>query len=98
MGKKKKPEYQYRWTIPALAKVCDLSESYLYRLIREYRLFRDADGSIDGIGNIYNPGMLVQILPPKLNTEYIAFVREVYNLPPTGFGRSGKLAPDTPHE
>lgn len=85
MTKKKKTiHHQYRWTVPELAKVCDLSESYLYRLVREYRLFRDADGIIDGIGNIYNPGMLVQILPPKLNTEYIGYVREVYHLPPPG--------------
>ena len=85
MTKKKKTiHHPYRWSVPELAKVCDLSESYLYRLIREYRLFRDADGSIDGIGNIYNPGMLVQILPPKLNVKYTAFVREVYNLPPPG--------------
>lgn len=80
---KKTIQHPYRWTVPALAKVCDLSESYIYRLIREYRLFRDADdGAIDGILNQYNAGMLVQILPPKLNAEYIAFVRKVYHLGP----------------
>ena len=85
MTKKKKTiQHPYRWSVPELAKVCDLSESYLYRLVREYRLFRDADGSIDGILNQYNAGMLVQILPAKLNAAYIAFVRKVYNLPPSG--------------
>lgn len=83
MAKKKKPEHPYRWTIADLAEACDLSESYIYRLIREYRLFRDPDdGAIDGILNRYNVGMLVQILPPKLNAEYIAFVRKVYHLGP----------------
>jgi len=82
---KKTIQHQYRWTVPELAEVCDLSESYIYRLIREYRLFRDPDdGAIDGILNRYNVGMLVQILPPKLNAKYTAFVRKVYHLPPPG--------------
>ena len=45
----KKEKEEYHWT-------CDLSESYLYRLVREYRLFCDADGSIDGIGTFTIPG------------------------------------------
>jgi len=80
---KKTIQHHYRWTVSELAEVCNLSESYLYRLVREYRLFRDADdGAIDGVLNRYNVGMLVQILPPKLNAEYIEFVRKVYHLGP----------------
>lgn len=84
MAKKKKTiQHPYRWTVPELARVCDLSESYVYRLIREYRLFRDPDdGAIDGVLNRFNVGMLVQILPPKLNAEYIECVRQVYHLGP----------------
>ena len=54
MGKKEtiqaNPKNPYRWSVPELAKVCDLSESYIYRLDPGISpCFRDADGSIDGI-------------------------------------------------
>lgn len=91
MEQKKIIEHPYRWTIKELSEICDVSESYLYRLIREYRLTRAPDGKIDGLFPWQNMGKLTRILPEPLKTEYTDFVRKIYHLPPPGQVSAGAI-------
>lgn len=81
MPKGKEQEQDWSWSVPELATLCNVSESYLYRMIREFRMIRDSAGMIDGF-NSTNIGMLTKVLPVELLYKYDAAVRERYNLKP----------------
>lgn len=81
-GKKKKQEREWKWTISQLADLSGVSDSYLHRLCRNYRLFKDADGFVQGRLQ-YNVGTLISILPNDLKVPYTEYIRKEYGLKPT---------------
>ncbi|HPA11364.1 MAG TPA: hypothetical protein PLV73_11155 [Treponemataceae bacterium] len=78
---KKKQLNDWAWTISQLAEIAGVSESYLHRLCRNYRLFKDEQGIVQGRMQ-YNIGTLLSILPNELKVPYTEFIRKEYGLKP----------------
>jgi hypothetical protein len=83
MAKTKKKENQYLFTVDGLAEFAGVTPRWIYQLIQDRRLWKNADGFID-CAAYPNIGTVTTLLPPGKLARYDAFIRETYHLPPPG--------------
>ena len=78
---KTKTKEKYLFTVDGLAEFAEVTPRWIYQLIQDRRLWKNADGLID-CGAYANIGILVTMVKGRKLTELTEFVRARYNLKP----------------
>jgi len=81
MAKTKKKENPYLFKIDDLAEFAEVTPRWIYQLIQDRRLWKNADGLID-CGAYANIGILVTMVKGRKLAEFTEYVRARYHLGP----------------
>ncbi len=81
MARKTVKENLYLFTVDELAEFAEVTPRWIYQLIQDRRLWKNADGLID-CAAYANIGILVTMVKGRKLAELTDFIRGRYNLKP----------------